>query len=313
MAETTYKKLPLTSSGTLMDNDIPVIQSPDDTVIISFPKHGKTMAMVNQPNILIGDADPEKGTRYFNAKNSVSLLTHEGADEYVKLKNGAFVPAGIHETVSELYKANQMKIYWELRNKMESRISVDEKKVIYKDLLAHIQGIPFPIFVVDTVTSLQELNWGAALAEYNTRFPTKQKTDIKKVDDFGGSQYIRANFMAIKAFIEQNAAPFKIWTGHIKEKKKILVKEQTELSVADMALEGQLGTIFTSRAHAVCTFYRNDKGCYLDFTKKDETDFGSRPLHLSNKIIKIADIIKEGEQYPVTHWDLVYPELNWKK
>lgn len=307
-----FKKLPLTSTGELMDNDTPILQSPDDLIVVSFPKNGKTLTMVNQPNILIGDADPEGGTRYFNAKNVVNLLQYEGTEEFVQLKNGAFVPAGLRQTVDELYKANRMKEYWELRNKLDTRLSTADKTKIYEDLVAHVRGIPFPIFAVDTVTSLQELNWGASLAEYNSRFPTKKKSDIKKVDDYGGSQYIRANFIAIKNFISQMAAPFKLWTGHIKEKKKVLVKTGDDISVADMALEGQLGTIFTSRAHAVCTFYRNDKGCFLDFTKKEETDFGSRPLHLSNKVIKIADLLKEGETLPTTHWDLVYPELKWK-
>lgn len=313
---TEFKKLPLDAGGALIIDETPTIQSPDSLVITSFPKHGKTLAMTNIPGMLIGDCDPDKGTRYFKASNYVNLLTYEPLNEkgepvseFVKIKSGAYIPAGIHQTVSELYRANQMKEYWSLRIKLESRLPLSEKEIIYKDLLAHINGIPFPIFIVDTVTSLQEMNWAATLAEYNTRFPTKPKDNIKSVDNYGGSQYIRQNFIGLKEFIEQNSAPFKIFTGHIKERKAILLKGQEEVSVADMALEGQLSTIFTNKAHAVAVFYRNKKGCFLDFTKKDEGDTGSRPFGLSNKILKIADLVEEDQMYPKTYWSQVYPEL----
>lgn len=308
---TEFKRLPLSSTGTLVKNETPILQSPDDIVIISFPKNGKTLTMVNQPHMLILDTDQEGGTRYFEASN-VTRLPIDGTGGFKELKNGAFVPIELYETVTELYNVNKMKEYWALRNKIESTLTPQvEKEELFKQLVEHINSIPFPIVAIDTVTSLQEANWAATLEEYNKRFPTKPKASIKKVDDYGGAQYIRANFIAMKNYISYMASPFKIWTGHIKDKKKVLAKTGDELSAADMALEGQLGTIFTSKAHAVCTFYRNDKGCFLDFTKKEETDFGSRPMHLSNKIIKIADILKEGETLPKTHWEEVYPELTW--
>ena len=52
-----------------------------------------------------------------------------------------------------------------------------------------------------------------------------------------------------------------------------------------------------------------------DFIKRDETDLGSRVLHLSNKRIKIADIASEDDlnskKFPKTHWSLVYPEIQF--
>jgi hypothetical protein len=124
--------------------------------------------------------------------------------------------------------------------------------------------------------------------------------------------------MGNKRFIERSAAPFIIYTGHIKEKKKVLVnKSQDSISVADMDLEGTLSTIFTQDSDANAIFYRDKKGCWLDFIKKDEeTDFDSRPPHLANKKILIADlhefdkegnIIKKGK----TYWDKIYPELKF--
>jgi hypothetical protein len=304
----TFRKLPLDENGKLLENNF-CIESPESLIIISFPKTGKTLSMINKPNFLIGDS--EKGTSYFKPKNYVNLLTFGGNEEFVKLKSGTYVPAGLFQTVDELNKANRMKEYWELKQKLEDAVVADQEAV-YKDLLAHIKGMPFPIFVGDTVTSLQDLNLKAALREYNDRFPTKTKTDIKKADDFGGVGYIRANFTGIKNFVENNAAPFKVWNGHIKEKKKILRKTQDEVSAVDMALDGIVPTLFTAKADAVCTFTRDDNGCYLDFKKKEESDLGSRPYHLSNKRIKIAEPLKEGEMYPKTYWERIYPELSFE-
>lgn len=303
----TFRKLPLDEHGKLIANNF-CIQSPENLVIVSFPKTGKTLSMVNTPNFLIGDG--ERGTRYFRPKNYVNLLTFEGNEEFVKLKSGTYVPTGVFQTVDELNKANRMKEYWELNQKLEDAVEADQE-MIYKDLLAHIQAMPFPIFVIDTITSFQELNAKASLKEYNDRFPAKPKTDITKVDEYNGVSYVRSNFAGIKAFIENNAAPFKIWNGHIKEKKKILKKSQDEISAVDIALSGILPTMFTSKADAVCTFTRDEKGCFLDFQKKEESDMGSRPFHLSNKLIKIAEPLKKDEMYPETHWDKIFPELKF--
>lgn len=302
-----FKKLPLDENGKLIINNYR-LQSPENLVMVSFPKSGKTLCMVNQKGFLIGD--PEEGTSYFGANNYVNLNTYDGKDEFVKIKNGTYIPAGIFQTVDELNKANRMKEYWALKARLDERLPSNEKETIFKDLKQMIADMPFPIYATDTITTLQELNLKAALAEYNARFG-KAKTDIKKVDDYGGVQYIRTNFMGIKEFIENNAAPFKIWTGHVKEKKKILKKAEDEISAVDMALDGLLPTMFTARASAVCIFYRDDKGCYLDFRKKDESDLGSRPQHLANKLIKIADPLKEGDLYPKCYWELVYPDLTF--
>ena len=204
-----------------------------------------------------------------------------------------------------------MKEYWALKSKLNSKLDEKEREVVFNEMIALINDMPFPIFAVDTVTFLQDLNLKASLAEYNHRF-SKERTDIKKVDDYGGVQYIRNNFNGIKQFIEMNAAPFRIWTGHIKEKKKVLKKGQEDISAVDMALDGLLPTIFTARASAVSIFYRNeDNECFLDFKKKEESDLGSRPMHLSNKVIKIADPLKEGEEFPKTFWSKIYPELKF--
>lgn len=307
-----FKKLPLDDNGDLVSSELS-LESPRNLVIVSFPKMGKTYNMVNVPNFLIGDA--ESGAAYFKAKNRVNLLSYNDK-EFVKIGSGAYIPGGIYETVDELNAVNKMSEYWSLYARMEKENSAKEKKVLYSELIAHLQGMKFPVFVIDTITSMQELNNAAALAEYNDSHPGQKvlKTHIKRVDEFGGVQHIRRNFAGLKSFIENNAAPFIIWNGHVAEKRRTIKKGESDISAVDIALDGILSYTFTARADSVCVMYRNEEGCFLDFTKKDESDLGSRPQHVSNKVIKIADLNKVDANGVVlekgkTYWNKIYPEL----
>jgi hypothetical protein len=184
-----------------------------------------------------------------------------------------------------------------------------------------INVMPFPVFVVDTITSFMKMVYHAALAEYNANVdPARQKTDIRKADNFGGTQFIRRKVEDIKAFIEKSAAPFIIYNGHIKMRKSVLSKTEEEISTVDMALEGQLPLIFTHTADAVCIFYRNEEGCFLHYTNKNDSDTDARPRHLGNRILKISELHQFGmneqeEQYLIqkgkTYWNRIYPELQF--
>lgn len=307
-----FTKLPIDENGNLLSAE-KCLLSPRNLVVISYPKSGKTDNLCNQKNILVGDT--QGGTDYFQATNVVNLLTYSGDEKFKQIGDGTMVPMGIFQTVDELNRANNMKEYWRLYTTFKDARG-NERLVLYDALMEHIFAMKFPIFVVDPVTDLQTTVHEAALADYNKQF-AKDKTSIKRVDEYGGSQYIRRTLFGIKAFIEKNAAPFIIYTGHIKEKKKIINKGDDSISVADMDFEGTLSTIFTQKSDANAIFYRDKKGCWLDFQKKDEdTDFDSRPPHLANKKIKIADlhefdpegnIIKKGK----TYWEKIYPELKF--
>lgn len=309
-----FKKLPLDDKGELFPAEKCLI-SPRNLVIISFPKSGKTETLVNQKNILIGDT--QGGTDYFQAQNAVNLLSYSGEEPFQVIKDGSYIPMGIFQTVDELNRINDMNNYWKLYVAFKEARG-DERKKLYNSLIEHILKMKFPIFVVDPITELQETLHKAALADYNSQFkPKVPKNSIKRVDEYGGSQYIRRTVFAVRRFIEKNAAPFIIYTGHIKEKKKILNKGDEAISVADMDFEGTLSTIFTQKSDANGIFYRDKNGCWLDFQKKDEdTDFDSRPPHLANKKIKIADIHTYDKDNNVTKkgdvfWNKIYPELNF--
>ncbi len=313
--EVQYKKLPLDEKGNLFPPEKCLI-SPRNLVVISFPKSGKTETLVNQPNILIGD--PQGGTDYFQAQNVANLTSYAGEEGYEVIKDGTYVPSGLYQTVAELNEANNMSQYWKIYNAFKDARG-KEREQLYGQVIEHILDMKFPIFAVDPITDMQKMFHDAALVDYLNQFKPKfPKSSIKRVDDYGGSQYIRRTILGIKGFIEKNAAPFIIYTGHIKEKKHIINKGDDSVSVADMDFEGTMSTIFTQKSDANAIFYRDKSGCWLDFIKKDsETDFDSRPPHLANKKIKIADLHEfDGEgnvtKKGKTYWDRIYPELNWK-
>lgn len=308
--EVTFKKLPIDEGGNLIKNEYS-ISGPRNLVIVSFPKSGKTLSMADVPYIMVGDA--EGGTDDFKMSNRVNLVTYEGDKEFVKISSG-YVPAGIFQTVDEMNKLNGMKQYWELKIRFDDARSGADKKVLHGELVSCIKSMKFPIFCIDTITSIQELNHSTALYEYNLGVkPENRKGNIKRTDEYGGVRYIRNSFNVLKDFIEQNAAPFIIWSGHVASRKKVLKKSEEDISAVDIALEGLYSNIFTSKAQAVSIFYRNEKGCFLDFTKKEETDLGSRTPNLSNQVIKIAELISTEEMRnfirPKTYWDKIYPEV----
>jgi hypothetical protein len=305
-----YKKLPIKQNGQPFPKQFR-LQSPASLVEISYPKMGKTLSMVNVPKIIICDAHREVDDfRY--CYNYMKIATYTGKNKFYQITSGAYIPAGIYEAVMDLKHANSMGEYWKLKNMLDELRPEEEKEAIFNELIVLINSMRYPISAWDTVTHMQDLNNAAALAEYNSQVSTdKRKSDIRKVDKWGGVRYIRNNFAGIKQFIEDNASPFQIWTSHVKERKAVYEKTDQELSVVDMALEGLASNIFTASASAIAILYRKKDGVYLDFRKRDESDLGSRCAHLADEVIKIADPRPDKNTIPKTYWERIYPELTF--
>lgn len=318
--EVKYRRLPLGEDGKLLPAG-PRLKSPAQLVIVKYPKSGATLSLCDVPKILIGDS--EKGTSDFNPRNVVDLIDLTVSGQFKETTKYGFLPQTIFDIVDELKHANNMNLYWKIKNEMEAERDLTKAEELYKHLLDLINKMPFPIFALDTITSLINLSNDAALHEYRKEFPkAAPKESIKRVDEYGGVSHIRRKFSEIKSFIETNAAPFIQYHGHVAPRKRIMKKEDSDIGGVDIALEGIMAVSFTAFANAVCTFYREEKkgnpalsGCFLDFTKKDETDMGSRPRHLSNQVIKIAELLTHEEVLkstrPVTHWNQVYPEIDF--
>lgn len=306
-----FKRLPLTPEGKLIKNMFN-LKSPRRLVIVKYPKSGSTLSLCDVPKILI--ADSEEGTDYFQPSNVANLIDKEVEGKFIKTNKYGFIPQTIFDMVDELSIANKMDKYWVMYNDMRNERDQKVKEKKYHDVIAFINAMPFPIMAIDTITSILKLSNTAALHEYNKGVSTP-KEDIKRVDEYGGVQYIRRKFDEIKAFIEQNAAPFLQYHGHVASRKKVMKKNEEDVNALDIALDGILSTIFTANADAVATFYRDAKGCYLDFSKKDETDLGSRPSHLGGKKITIASIVTDEQLLkgirPTTNWAEIYPEIKF--
>lgn len=309
MEKKEYVKLPLNKEGKLIINKF-ALKSPKNLVFISQKKTGKTLTAANKNKILIGDC--EGGTQDFGfpVNNQINLTKYEGEEEFKLTTKYGYIPMGLYQTVSELKHANNMSEYWALYSEFDK----NKSELNYNNLIECINKMPFPIFMIDTITSFIELSNAAALYEYNKSVkPESRKKSVKLIDDFGGVRVIRRKFDEIKLFLEQNASPFIIYAGHIAERKKIFKKSEEDLSTVDIDLEGVMSKIFTVKASAIGIFQRNNEGCFLDFTKRDESDLGVRNAHLSNRIIKIADFIDSTElmkgKSPKTYWNEIYPEI----
>lgn len=308
-----YKRLPINEKGELVRNDFG-IKSPRNIVIVKYPKSGSTLSMCDVPKILIADA--EGGTNYFKPNNKVLLFDESVFGIFVKTDSYGYIPKTIFDLVDELKHANKMQEFFKLQNELENERNLKKQEELYKRILEHINSMYFPILAIDTITSITDISNSAALYEWSRNFPSaKPKPSIKLVDEYGGVQYIRRKFQQIKDFIEQNAAPFIQYHGHIGFKKKTLKKTDEELTALDIALDGIISTTFTAKADSVCTFVRDKNGCWLDFSKKEETDLGGRPMHLSNAKIKIADILSDEDlrigKRPKTFWSEIYPEISF--
>lgn len=306
-----YKRLPLTPEGKLIKNMFN-LASPKRLVIVKYPKSGSTLSLCDQPKILV--ADSEDGADYFEASNVAKMIDPLVADKFISTRKYGYLPQTIFDIIDELSTANKMEKYWELYNNLRNERDIPVKEKKYHELVEFINTMPFPIVAIDTITSLVKISNSAALHEYNQGVKTP-KEDIKRVDEYGGVQYIRRKFDEIKTFIEQNAAPFIQYHGHVGQRKRILKKNDDDVNALDIALDGILSTIFTANSEAVASFYRDKGGCWLDFSKKDETDLGSRPTHISNKKIKIAELLTDDQLAknvrPKTYWDVIYPEIKF--
>jgi hypothetical protein len=310
MTEQLFKRLPLDEQGNLIKNGFG-IKSPRNLVIVKYPKSGGTLSLCNVPKILILDA--EDGTDYFSPDNVSKLMDKSVEGQFISTKKYGWLPKTLFDVIDELSTANKMDEYWKRYTNLENERDLVKKEQLYNELIDFINSMPFPIVAIDTITSIINISNSAALHEYNYNVKeTSQKADIHRVDDYGGAQYVRRKFAEVKRFIEQHAAPFIQYHGHIGMKKVTLKKSDKDLTALDIALEGVISTTFTAKADAVCTFFRDKEGCWLDFAKQQETDLGSRPIHLSNKKLKIAEIMKPDEIYPKSYWNLIYPEISFK-
>jgi hypothetical protein len=316
MAE--YKFLPLTAAGEVIEQDT-LFDSPSSLVMIALPKQGKSNLLAGNKKCLI--VDLEGSTNYIKGA-IVSKVVIDVLEDLDKLtieipdKNNEnpkdpakskFMLRPIFNVVAELIQANNMIQYRKLVKQWNLKQSPELKNQIH----TLVKKMPFPVVAIDTLTSLSEAAKLLAYKYYIINNPKTTKSNIKLVDNYGGQQFVREAMFDIKNFIETFAAPFIIWTGHTKD--KVIKKDATDITIADLDLDGKLPNIFTTTCDAICTVSRDDEGVYMDFSNIQGSS-ASRSTYIPNEKLLMSTLFKTDEKgtistKPETYWNKIYPEL----
>lgn len=306
-----FNYLPVDANMQLIDQSAFEFASPQSMVIISAPLTGKTLSMVNMEKFMI--LDLYKETLYFPfCKNKVSIYEEPEAEVYVYLPDGTILTKRLYDVVMELSRANKMPLFRKLKDALSKNIPLEQKQQVFDAQKKLLNQMLFPVTVVDTLTQLQAMNFRACLHMYNSGVdPEYRKKNVRRIDKYNGTKFTRPNFFGILDFIERHASPFVIYNAHIREKKSVLEKDAEDISTVDINLEGLVSSTYTNRMGAVGIFNRTEEGCFLDFVKRIESDLGGRPLHLWNKVLKVADFTADPQVLPKRYWEQVYIDLTF--
>jgi hypothetical protein len=303
--------LPVDANMQLIDQSAFEFASPQSMVIISSPLMGKTLSMVNVEKFMI--LDLYKETTYFPfCRNKVCIYEEPEDEVFVCLPDGTVMTKKFYDTVMELSRANNMPLFRKLKKTLNKNIPIEQKQKIFDAQKKLLNKMPFPVTVVDTLTQLQAMNFRACLYLYNSGVePEYRKQNVRRIDKYNGTKLTRPNFFGILDFVEKHASPFIIYNAHVREKKSVYEKDAEDLSTIDINLEGLVSSTYTNRMGAVGIFNRTEEGCFLDFVKRVESDLGGRPMHLWNRVLKVADFTTEPKLLPKRYWGEVYTDLTF--
>jgi hypothetical protein len=249
----------------------PDSSSPNNLIIFSKPKTGKTELVSKLPNCLI--LDFEKGSRFVSALK-------------VQIESVADLRA---------YGSEILKIYKETGKYPYDYIAVDTVTALEALALIHAETV--------FMRTPMGKNWlkkgedGKLAADAGKR----KYGNIIGMPDGAGYHYLRLAFDELLGFIN-TLAPRIILLGHIKDVN--IDKEGVMFTAAELDLTGKLKRITTSDSDAVGYLYRKGKKNILSFKTKEEVACGARPKHLSNEEIVISELDENNNL--ITHWDKIY-------
>ncbi len=244
----------------------PVIRNPKNLIIFSPPKTGKTSILAELPKSIIFDF--EKGSDYVTA---VKI----GIDSIKKLKAvGGAIRKEINDTGEFPYD--------------------------YIGLDTITSLIPIAIEYAELIYS--KLPMGKHWFEGKGEDPSGKETygNILNLPKGAGYTYYWEAYEKIIDFV-QGLAPNIIQLAHVKNSE--IGKDDNKFASADIALQGKLKLIATSKSDAIGYLYRKGNKNMLSFKTSDEVACGARPSHLSNQEFVLSEKI-EGKL--VTYWDRVF-------
>ena len=111
-------------------------------------------------------------------------------------------------------------------------------------------------------------------------------SDVRTLPKGSGYLYLRN---AIKKILDmfRPLCDTLILICHVKDKQ--IEKNSEELTEMEVDLAGKMSSIICGEADAIGYVYRKDNATYITFNSGDNINKGARPLHLRNKVIKVAE------------------------
>lgn len=246
--------------------------SPDNLIIFSKPKIGKTSALAQIPRNLILDLD--KGAKHING---IKIKINSIEDIFAAGKQ-----------IAEYYKKNGKWPY--------DYITVDTITVL-EDL-----AIPYAEKLYSHKP--QGKNWfkmeNKVLAADSGK---AQYGNILNLPNGAGYMYIREAMTSVINYIKK-LAPRIILVCHVKE--TLLEKAGAEFTANDIDLTGKMKRIITSQSDAIGYLYRKGSNeNYISFATSDTVICGARPAHLKNKTILLSKYDEKTDTLE-TYWNQIF-------
>lgn len=232
-------------------------KSPNNLIIFSKPKVGKTSLLAQLENCLI--LDLEKGSDYVDAlkiqANSVEDIKKIGEKikaagnpyKYIAVDSLTALEEMVVPYAEQQYSRTVMGKNW--FKQVDGKLAPDSGKAVYGSILSLPNG--------------------------------------------AGYQPVRESYMKVIDYIK-TWAPRVILVAHIKD--ILLEKNGAEFTSMDIDLTGKLKRIVSSQSDAIGYLYRKGDKNILSFKTTDEVSCGARPDHLRNKEIIISEL-SEADGY----------------
>lgn len=227
-------------------------QSPNNMIIFSKPKVGKTSLLAELPDCLI--IDLEKGSDFVDA-----------------LKIGASSVADITAIGQKIIEAGKPYKYIAL----DTVTALEEICIPYAETLYSRKATGKSWFKKDSKGNLAKDSG------------KKQYGNILNMPNGAGYAYLREAVTKVIEYVK-TLAPRIILVGHIKD--VMLEKAGSEFTSSDLDLTGKIKRIVASQSDAIGYLYRKGNTNILSFATNDSVACGARPSHLRNKEIVISEL-----------------------
>lgn len=231
-------------------------QSPNNLIIFSKPKTGKTEMFANLDNNLI--LDLEKGSDFVDALK----IQANSVDEIIAIGKQIIAAGKPYKYIT-----------------IDSMTALEEMCIGYAEILYSRKAVGKNWFKKD------------ADGKYAKDSGKVQYGNILNLPNGSGYMFLREAVTKIVEYVK-TLAPRIILSCHLKD--VMLEKAGAEFTSADLDLSGKIKRILSSQSDAIGYLYRKGNQNILSFVTKDEVSCGARPAHLRNAEIVVSEMTPEG-------------------